>query len=184
MRKNGSIQAYLIHLIAHDERLFKMGRRAAIKVFSMRRYLRPEETKLYDRLASHSLLKPRYRYYYTSFSTTGYANIHSMRVAQYVVDEQMCQCRHYVGSNWPKHSIGLDSSAKADVHCVYKCLIGLLVCGDTRPRLLIFWGLLSGFSMLVYLVSESRSRILDIEMFSGQEKGRPVQHASCCTSAR
>lgn len=27
------IQAYLIHLIAHDERLFKMGRRAAIKVF-------------------------------------------------------------------------------------------------------------------------------------------------------
>lgn len=125
------IQAYLIHLIAHDERLFKMGRRAAIKVFSMRRYLRPEETKLYDRLASHSLLKPRYRYYHTSFSTTGYANIHSMRVAQYVVDEQMCQCRHYVGSNWPKHSIGLDSSARTDVHCVYKWLMGLLVCGDT-----------------------------------------------------
>lgn len=177
MRKNGSIQAYLIHLIA---RLFKMGSRAAIKVFSMRRYLRPEETKLYDRLASHSLLKPRYRYYHTSFSTTGYANIHSMRVAQYVVDEQMCQCRHYVGSNWPKH----DSSARTDVYCVYKCLMGLLVCGDTPPRLLIFWRLLSGFSMLVYLVSESRSRILDIEMFSGQEKGRPVQHASCCTSAR
>lgn len=133
MRKNGSIQACLIHLIAHDKRLFKMGRRAAIKVFSMRRYLRPEETKLYDRLASYSLLKPRYRYYYTSFSTTGYANIHSMRVAQYVVDEQIFQYRHYVGFNWPKYSIGLDSSARTDVHYAYKCLIGLLVGGMRRP---------------------------------------------------
>lgn len=129
-----------IHLIAHDKRLFKMGRRAAIKVFSMRRYLRPEETKLYDRLAFHSLLKPRYRYYYTSVSITGYANIHSMRIAQYVVDEQMCQCRHYVDSNWPKYSIGLDSSARTDVHCAYKCLMGLLVGGMRRhpPRLVMF----------------------------------------------